>query len=178
MVSLFNNIKAKIAQICPEIKFIQMYNGQFEDLGGEQGALVYSFATPFALIEFEDDIQWHQLGNNIQIADPLNIIIHLGHNLLDAQDGTMEQNLDVYNLAQKLFKGLNKYEPDGASCFIRYGSTQDKQHDNMYHFQQKFVTTYIDQDAAEPQNGITIQPPITLELNTNYNPHPFLKQNG
>jgi hypothetical protein len=178
MVSLFNDIKSKILDICPEIQFVQMYNSQFDDLGGEQGSLIYSFPMPCAFIKFDDDVQWRQLGSNQQIADPLYITIHLGHNLLDAQDGTLEQNLEVYTLSQKLFKGLNKYEPDGASCFIRVGHTQDDKHDNVYHFQQKYMTTYIDQEASEPQDGIIIEPPITLNLTTEFNPSPFLKQNG
>lgn len=165
MVNLFNNIKAKIKLIAPEIEFVQMYNGQFEDLGGKEGgAAIYSFPMPCALIEFDDDIEWHQLGQGYQIADPLYVTIHLGHNLLDAMDGTLEQNLAVYTLAQKLFKGLNKFEPEGAVQFIRSGTTQDKQHDNVYHFQQKYRTSYVDNERAEPVDGAWKQPTTDLVL--------------
>ena len=176
MKKLFNDIKTKIAAIAPEIEFIQMYNSQFEDLGGEQGAAIYSFPMPCALIEFDDNIEWHQLGAGVQIADPLYITIHIGHNLLDAQDGTMEQNLLVYDLATKLFKGLNKFTPSGASMFIRTGHTQDKKHDNVYHFQQRYMTNYIDNERIEPEDGIIKDPPTDLDLTVNYDPKPFLKQ--
>lgn len=179
MDGLFNDIKAKITEIAPEITFVQMYNGQFDDLGdnnSEEGMRMYAFPMPAAFVEFDDDIEWHQLGAGYQIADPLFVTIHLAHNLLDAADGTMEQNLAVYALAQKLFKGFNKFEPDGAVQFIRVGHTQDKNHDQVYHFQQKYRTSYVDQERAEPVNGVLKDPPTGLELNVEYDPSPFLKQ--
>lgn len=176
MKQLFNDIKNKVGAIAPEVLFIQMYNGQFDDMGGEQGAAIYSFPDPFVLIEFDDPIEWKQLGAGVQIADPLYVTLHIGYNLLDAGDGTMEQNLLVYDLVQKIFKGMNKFEPDGAVMFIRSGTIQDKQHGNIYHMQQKYRTNYIDNERIEPVDGVTKSAPTDLELTVVYNPPPFLKQ--
>lgn len=175
MTQLFNDIKTKILEVVPEVTFVQMYNGQFEDIEAE-GAAIYSFPSPFVLIEFEDNIEWKQLGQGYQIADPLFVNLHLGHVLYDAQDGTMELNLEVYNLSQKLFKGMNKFEPAGAVQFIRKENTQDKRHTNLYHFIQRYATNYIDQDRTEPVNGILKDPPTGLEINGSYEIAPYTKK--
>lgn len=178
MDRLYDDIVAKVKDACPWVEFITMYNSQFEDLGGEEGAKIYSFPMPCVLVEFDDDIEWHQLGNGVQIADPLNITLHFGVNLLDAGDGTLELNKEVYQRATQLFAAMNKFEPDGCVQWIRIGHTQSKNHDNVYHFQQKYRTNYIDTNRSEPVGSRIVDPPITLNLNVSYDPPPYLKDNG
>lgn len=174
MRQLFSDIKAKILAVAPDILFVAMYNGQFEDID-EDGAEIYSFPCPFVLIEFSDDIQWNQLGGGVQIADPLEVVLHYGHYQLDAQDGTQEQNLDVYDKVEALFVAMNLYEPDGAVAFVRSGATQDKRHRALYHAQQKYITNYITQAAAIPVGGVDKDPPFTLEINASYEEPPYTK---
>jgi len=172
---LFLDIKAKLLLVNPGLKFIQMYNGQFNDIEIEDGAAVYSIPVPFVLVEFADDIEWKQLGGGAQIADPLDITLHYGNTLFDAQDGTQEQNLAIYTEAGVLFKGMNKFEPNGCVQWIRFGHTQDKQHKALYHFQQKYRTNYVDTLRIEPVDGITKNPPTDLEINASYEEPPYTK---
>ncbi len=174
MKQLFLDIKAQILLVDPRILFVAMYNGQFDDLD-EDGNTIYSFPTPFVLVEFSDDNPWQQLGGGVQILDPLVVTLHYGHYQLDAQDGTMEQNLDVYDDTEFLFKKMTLFTPDGASAFIRGGFFQDKRHKALYHAQQRYTTTYMDTTAIQPIDGVVKDPPIDLIINATYNPPPYLK---
>ena len=150
-----------MAQV-PEFAFIQMFNNQFELIESQE---TYSFPFPCCFIEFLADNPVQQMGNGVQIYDPLTIRIHIGHDFYNAMDGTQEQDLLVMDLKQKVFKALNKFEPLGATVFIRFSETQDTNHTNVYHFIQDYKTNYIDQDRTEPQNSILSTPPTELIIN-------------
>lgn len=179
MIQLFNDIKQQILNEVPEIQFVQMYNSQFADMDrDERGASIYSFPLPAAFIEFEDDLQYLQLGNGVQLIDPLFIKIHIAHEYYDAQDGTMEQNLEIFNLRQKVYMALQKFEPNGAVAFMRINETQDKHHTNLYHYIQTYQTNFIDSERQEPVNGVIKDPPTDLDLTVSYDPSPYLKGGG
>jgi hypothetical protein len=161
MKQLFIDIKTQLLAQVPELAFIQMYNNQFDLIEKQE---TYSFPFPCCFIEFvTETIQ--QLGNGVQIYDPLTVRVHIGNDFYNAIDGTQEQDLIVFELKQKIFKALNKFEPLGATVFIRFSETQDINHSNIYHFIQDYKTNYIDQDRSEPLNKTQINPPIELIIN-------------
>lgn len=167
MRALFTAIKDRIEDKVPEIKFIAMWNSQtemFEDFEGNKGSMVDAYQMPCVFVEFQNDLQPQQLGQGVQMYDPLIIKIRLVHQQFDAGDGTQEQNFDVYDLKQKLYKYLNRFEPDGASAFVRNGETQDQSHTNIYNFVQAYVTNYIDNSAQGPVDGVTKEPPTELNI--------------
>lgn len=162
MKQLFLDIKAHLLAQVPELAFIQMFNNQFELIESQE---TYSFPFPCCFIEFLADNPVQQLGNGVQIYDPLTVRIHIGHDFYNAIDGTQEQDLEVFDLKQKVFKALNKFEPNGATVFIRFSETQDTNHTNVYHFIQDYKTNYVDWDRSEPINPTASTPPITLTIN-------------
>lgn len=174
MKQLYLDIESQIKSQVTEVQFIHVYNSQFDLMENQES---YSFPFPCVFIEFVAQNEIQQLGGGYQIFDPLMINVHIGHNLYDAGDGTMEQNLDIFDLRTKIFKALNKFEPNGAVQFIRVSETQDTNHKSVYHFIQTYKTNYIDNSRSEPVNGVTTTPPTDLELDVNYNPSPYLKSN-
>jgi hypothetical protein len=174
---LFLAIKGQLETEVPSIQFIQMYNRQFDLIDqGEGGSLIYSFPFPCVFVEFVSPSPIKQLGGGYQIYDPLLVNIHIGHELYDAGDGSMEQNLDVFDLRTLVYKALQKFEPSGAVAFMRTEETQDTNHKAIYHFIQEYTTNYIDNGMAEPVGGVTKDPPTDLDLTVGYNPSPYTKK--
>ena len=165
---LFAAIQTRINTLVPEILFVHIWNNQHEKItdDSDEGVKTYLFPRPALFVEFMASESIEQLGNGVQIYDPLTIRIHLLHDYLDAQDGTMEQNLPVFDLKNKVFTSLQKFEPNGAACFVRTAEEQDYEHGNLYHFLMDFTTNYVDFQMQEPVNGVDKDPPIALDLTT------------
>jgi hypothetical protein len=151
--------------------FVDIWNNQLEL---EQQNVQYSFPMPACFIEIVNPGEPKQLGDGVQLYDPLLIRLHIIHNQLDAGNGTFERNLDVFDLTDKTFKHMQGFEPDKASAFFRVNDERDYLHTNIYHFIQDYKTTYLDDSAQRSTDGyaITLTPKITAQ----YNPiKPFLK---
>lgn len=159
MKALIQAIKTQLATVT-ELKTIRVYNNQFDLVEDQQ---IYSFAWPCAFIEIVNEQPAHQLGAGFQVFDPVIVRIHIGHEYYNG-DGTQEENLDVFDLKDKVYKALQKFEPDGASAFFRSAENQDYTHTNLYHYIMDFTTTWIDSSMVEPVNGVTKDPPTGLEI--------------
>lgn len=158
----------------PGIKFQRAWNDQLnEDEQGKQ----YSFPSPAVFVEFLTPNEIKQLGDGIQLYDPLTVRLHILHWQLDAGDGTMEQNLDAWDFAQEVYKKMQKFEPDGAVAFVRSSEERDYDHKGIYHLIQDYKTNYIDSTVQESTDGTEIAGgTITPDLNVSYDPPPFLDQ--
>jgi hypothetical protein len=127
------------------------------------------FGLPAVFIAFKTgEIQ--QLGGGVQLYDPLTIEIHILDWQLDAGDGTFEQNLQVFDLKDKVFQALQKFEPGltNSDCLcgtlVRVSEEEDNNHNGVFHFIQTYQTTYVDPLMNEPVNGIDSIEPIPFEL--------------
>lgn len=173
MRSLAEAILAQLATV-PGIKFQRMWNDQLnQDENGSQ----YSFPAPAVFPELLSPNPAKQLGDGVQLFDPLIVRLHILHVQLDAGDGTMEQNLDAWTFAQEVYKKFQKFDPDGAVAFTRTSEERDYNHKAIYHLIQDYTTNYIDSTVQESTDG-TIIPGNTLEpiVNGEYDPSPFLKE--
>lgn len=151
--------------------FVDVWNNQLELAEQQQQ---YSFLLPAAFIEILNVQEPKQLGDGVQLYDQLIVRLHIVHEQLDAGDGTMERNMDVFDLTQKTFKRMQGFEPDKASAFFRVNEERDYYHTNVYHFTQDYKTTYLDDSAQRSTDGFSIN--LTPKITTQYNPiKPFLK---
>jgi len=151
--------------------FVDVWNNQLELVEQQQQ---YSFLLPASFIEILNVQEPKQLGDGVQLYDQLIVRLHIVHEQLDAGDGTMERNLDVFDLTQKTFKHMQGFEPDKASAFFRVNEERDYYHTNVYHFMQDYKTTYLDDSAQRSTDGFSIK--LTPKITTQYNPiKPFLK---
>jgi hypothetical protein len=151
--------------------FVDVWNNQLELAEQQQQ---YSFPLPASFIEILNVQEPKQLGDGVQLYDQLIVRLHIVHEQLDAGDGTMERNLDVFDLTQKTFKRMQGFEPDKASAFFRVNEERDYYHTNVYHFMQDYKTTYLDDSAQRSTDGFSIK--LTPKITTQYNPiKPFLK---
>lgn len=158
----------------PGIKFQRMWNDQLnQDEKGEG----YTFPCPAVFPELLSPNPAKQLGDGVQLFDPLVIRLHILHVQLDSGDGTMEQNLDAWDFAQEVYKKMQRFEPDGAVAFVRTSEERDYSHKAIYHLIQDYTTNYIDSAVQESTDGTTIaggtiEPIVEAE----YDPSPYLKE--
>lgn len=145
--------------------WIQIWNNQFEKTKetDEEGNKIYAINMPAVFLEIiTNDIQ--QLGNGCQYYD-LDFNLHIIHRQLDAGDGTIDQNLDVFDLAEHAYNLVQARwpgSPFGQVC--RIGETEDENHDDLYHFIQRYGTTYVDSAQNQPVGGILSTPPTALDI--------------
>ena len=171
MRALMEAVLAQLATV-PGIKFQRAWNDQ---LNQEEQSEQYSFPSPAVFPEFLNPNEIKQLGDNIQLYDPLTVRLHILHWQLDAADGTMEQNLDAWSFAQEVYKKMQKFEPDGAVAFVRMSEERDYNHKGVYHLIQDYKTNYIDSTVQESTDGTEIPGgTITPNLDVTYDPSPFL----
>ncbi len=142
----------------------------------DEGQDSYSFGMPAIFLEVVNSQEIKQLGDGVQLYDPLVIRLHLCHWQLDTGDGTMEQNLDVIDLLGTVYTFIDGFEPDGATAFVRGAEEKDYAHKGVYHALQDYKTTLIDLSQQRSTDGVTINAgTITPVINASYNPDPYLK---
>ncbi len=151
-------------------KKIAMWNNQLTLLIDKNGARTTLFEMPGLFIAF-NTASIQQLGNGVQLYDPLFFDIHILDWQIDAGDGTFEQNLEVFDRAEKVYQCIQKFQPgltdtnDPAGSCIRVAEEEDTNHNGVYHFIQRYKTTFVDNNMAEPVGGIDWLPvPMPLEL--------------
>lgn len=150
-----NFILALLTQLATisELLYIRVWNNQLD--WGDVGKLE-AHQHPAAFIEFVST-KVMQLGGGTQLFDPLIFKIHILHWQMDAGDGTFEQNLDVYDLKDKVYLAIQKFQPNTAAvpvgACIRTAEYQDYRHHGVYHYVQEYKTTLVDNSRNEPLNG-------------------------
>jgi len=154
MKQLFNAIKNYLLPLLNQygVTFIEVWNNNLSYL--EQGMDNPNYQSPALFVEFVSPLNWRQVGNGVQAIDDLHIKLHLIVNELDAIDGTMSQNLNVLQMAQNVFAQFQDVELSvPVGIMTRVGEMQDDDHDNIYHFQQEYITTWMDFTMNRPLNG-------------------------
>ncbi len=167
---LFNAIKTRVESFNLGFNMIKIWNNQVEWSleKDELGAPIYSINYPALFVEFTAPQEIAQLGNGVQIYDPLDIRIHICHNEIDSMDGNMEQNVNVFALKQQVFQALQFFEPDNACSFTRMNEEQDYAHPDLYHYIQTYRTNYTENTMAEPVGGILSPTDAELDVTAEF----------
>lgn len=145
--------------------YVRVFNDHFTRL--ERGE-IEAFPLPCALIEIIRPLDFVPIGVGLEQAD-VTWRIHIGMEQLDAQDGTMEQNLDIFDQFRDiLVAGLSGFKPTACGSLFRTAEEPDYTHTNVYHYIVDFKCGFIDSkgspyDAASGQYIYTT-PPIGIEI--------------
>lgn len=167
MKALIQSILAQL-KLLTAIQFVAVWNNQF---AMDEKSDMYTFPYPCAFLEVVA-IEYNELGSGVQEAD-VTIRIHLGHESLDAGDGTMEQNLLVFDLRDQLVENLSYFRPTNGTTsgtnLVKIRESHDYNHTNVYHMSIEFKFGWVDLTSSPhygPQNTqITKQPPTNLQIN-------------
>lgn len=149
-----------------EVTYIRMWVNQYQRvLNGDMEDMPF----PCILVEFVDPLEWQQLGNGVQTIDPLRIRLHILYQELDAGDGSMEQNLDIFAFTQAIYEALQDWMPTTITiptgekfagtytvplgAMVRKTEIQDNEHTDLYHFISEYETNWIEPSLVAPVGG-------------------------
>jgi hypothetical protein len=163
MKQLLIDIKAVLATIT-DIKHYAIFNNQIDAINKDDPNNYYAFPLPAVFVEFDNANQPQYIGNGVQIYEPLVIRFHILMEQLDSATGTLDENLDIFDLKNKVYLAFQNWHTEGSGTFNRTQENQDYNHNNLYVWQMEFTTSYIDQFAKEPRNGVEKAPPTNLDL--------------
>jgi hypothetical protein len=161
MVDLINALKGIEA-----IRWAAVWNNQIKRV--EEGK-ADPFNMPAAFVEIQAPEQMGDIGLGI-VAGDLVIKIHLADNMLDAGDGTMDQNLEIFDIKDSIVKALSGKPLTACSALQRTGESQNNDHNNVYEYILEFKTHFIDSKGSDydekSDKFIYTTPPSDLQVTT------------
>jgi len=104
------------------------------------------------------------MGQGVQLYEPVVITLHIVMNELDAGHGTLDQNVNIFNLKNSVYLAMEKKYPTGGGMLVRTSEGPDYGHNNVYVFRQMYTCTFVDGAGKDPIGGITVPPPITFNI--------------
>ena len=136
--------------------YVAMWNDHLKKtMKGEN----YSFLFPAVFVEVKD-FYYEDWGLGVSVQD-LDISFHILHQELDAGDGSLDQNFDVFDYrtaVRKYFTGYNRAPTFNNFMFKK--EVEDFKHNQIYHWIEVFKTRYCDVSGSPYFNGtyITLTP--------------------
>lgn len=142
----------------------RIWNNQLER---EKNGTGYTYAKPAAFVQIVSPIGWQEIGGNFLQSD-LGVTIHLVTELYNTE-GTLDQNLVIFDLRDQIIALLSQYKPTGCGLMRLMDEEQDYDHDNVNHYMLTFAVNFIDSKASpyDPPRGNYVQsePPTDLQVN-------------
>ena len=143
--------------------YARIWNNQIET---ERAGDSYVYPKPAAFVEVVSPVIFEEIGQNLRSAD-IGISIHLVHEYYN-QDGTFEQDLQVFDLRDQIIAALSQFKPTGCGQLVSTGEQQDYDHDNIYHYIISFVCNFIDSKGSPYDLGrgiyIEKEPPTDVNI--------------
>jgi hypothetical protein len=132
----------------------------------------YSFQRPACFVEVINSVNYEILGQGLRAAD-LGFRLHLIHDFYNL-DGTLEQDLSIFDLRDNLLLALRKFTPTSCGPINCIREEQDYEHENIYHYVLDYVCCFIDtkQSDYDTSSPLLIEsapnPDIDLEQVTEF----------
>lgn len=145
-----NSVLSQLQTIL-DLKTVRVYNNDFKALEAGKCEI---FALPAALVEIVSIENMLPVGAGFSSSD-LTVRIHVGHEYYN-QDGTLNQDLTIFDLKDKIVRKLSGWAGVGCSSFQRVGESQNFEHDNVYVYMVDFSTHFIDSAGSDfdPSAGV------------------------
>lgn len=158
------DVMQQLKTAMPELQTIRIFNDQ---INREKEGRYPNYAKPAAFVEILTDVEWGQLAEGNSAAD-LAFRVHLVHEFYDAQDGTFEQDLTIFDLRDNCIASLMLFEPTACGAMQKITEVPDYGHDNLYVYLVDFVTHFVDDKGAKKYT--TKAAPTDLEVSAQYIP--------
>ena len=147
--------------------YVRVWNDQLHYL--QQGK-IESFPMPAFFLEIQNQTRYRDIGGGFRDSD-VTLKIHILHEYYNAPDGTYEQDLEVFDLRDKVLVALTYFRPAGCGAIECIVEEQDYTHDNIYHYIMDFVGNFIDSKGSkiDPNRDVYIDSPVPLSLEIDVN---------
>jgi len=144
---------------------VRVWNNQIAYLKDGKGV---AFPMPAFFVEVVNNATYEIIGQGFRNAD-LSFRIHIAHEFYDAQDGTFEQDLPVFDLRDQIIANITGFEPAACGPLNCVSEQQDYEHDNIFVYVCDFVCNFTDSiasryDSDHPQAYIDSVPPTDLQV--------------
>jgi len=155
----------------PLFKHIRVWNNQLEQERADPNNQL-SYPKPALFIELANTSDIQQMGAGAQIYNDLRVRLHIIHEHYNeyTNGNIFDEDVKVFDIAQRLYYAINKYEPSGAVAMVRVNEELDFNHDNLYHLVQEYATNLVDLSREEPLNFVPMPTPLAIDLSLNINP--------
>ena len=187
-------IKQPITDIITKLKAIQvvnqdsqtvnlysaLWNNQLQNM--EDGEAIV-FPRPAAFVEVVP-FNLNTVGLGVRSGD-ITLRIHLIHDFYN-EDGTYDQDLEIFDLRDKVLAnydnpvnpGLSGFSPSGCSSLACGPETPDMNHGNLTHYILDFSCNFIDSKASPYDENAhryidTANPDLDLTVERNGIPNPL-----
>jgi len=155
MRSIFEDILTVAKEKFPEILHVNKWGNQVQMiLEGEYQMI----ELPAMFIELVSPMTINQLGDGVQIYDPLYIRLHLVHSfyneyLNEDEFSAMERNLEIFDLKQKMYLAFERFRLSGGGGVMNRTSEDEEVIDTLCHYTQEFTTTFVDTSKTTSEQG-------------------------
>ncbi len=166
ILDIVNQIKtipfANNAGASPNL-YSAIFNNQIERMkAGEE----YNYSLPAAFVEAIPQKTGGEIGFGSWGYDVI-FRIHAVMNQPDAGDGTLDQNLTIYDLRDALQESLVHFQPTGCSLMQCDDERFDTDHDSVCVYQFDLITHFIETSGSKyPTEQST--PPTNLVINSGF----------
>ena len=147
------------------MSYVRIWNNQITRI--KEGQLM-AFPMPALFVELANPT-FENIGQGYR-SSTLCFKVHIAHEFYDAQDGTFDQDLGVYDIRDKVTAYLSGQTLTGCGPLEATGENMDTDHDNIYHYVIDFTCDFTDStgsrnDYLNQQAYIDSQAPIELIQN-------------
>jgi hypothetical protein len=148
------------------VQYAAVFNNQIIQ---EQDGKTFDFPKPAILIEIDTPNTGLQtLGTDNVTVSELTWRLSIVHEQLDAGDGTLDQNLDVFDYRDLVKVAFTSFRPTNCSYWQYSEESQDYAHNNIYVYGISFKCSFVDTKGSplDPDSTVYITkvPPIALDL--------------
>ena len=127
---------------------------------------LYDYPKPACFVEVIDKAEYKEIGIGYRACD-IGWRFHLVHEYLN-QDGTFEQDLEIFDLKDKIVALFALYQPIGCGPMVCVAESQEYDHANIYHWILDFICHFIDSKGSWYDDAagkyIYYGPPTTLDI--------------
>ena len=133
----------------------------------------YAIALPAAFVEVVNNNQFNHLLNGVNESDIV-FRVYFTHWFTDAQDGTLDQDLLIFDLRDSIIRCLSDFRPTACGNMVLTAEGQDYDHGDVYVYVLEFTTGFTDSKGSPYDDGrtdkfINSTPPVAIDLQINGN---------
>lgn len=152
---LYINLKAQIEKYLPELKYVALYNNQFDRSNGtgQDGRKEKAFDYPCVFIQFTNS-NFRQLSLGVQEYD-VEVTVHLGFKSF------LNEDLEILDLKERLYWVCQRFQEGSYARFSRVSEEWSWDHDDVsvlkmqFHTYGKDFNRYVFSDGTYTQDTLT-----------------------
>lgn len=156
-----------------DYQFVSLYTRIFNNqIKRQREGKEYAIPLPACFVEVIAPDTFDRIGNGFSESD-LVFRLHLVHWFTDAQDGTFEQDLIIFDLRDSVIALMSNFRPTACNELFLISESQDYDHDDVYVYLLEFKCGFIDSKGSPYDTGrtdiyIDKAPPTDLNLTVVY----------